>query len=483
MFGGAATNAGCDQSASPACGATWEWNGQRWIRVTPTDPEGDGNPAGRAQSAMAYDSQRGRVVLFGAGSGPELQETCEWNGKSWERRCDGRPTSDVCSSRPPERRQHAMAYDYDRRVVVLFGGRRASSGGEDCDRAQYMCGDTWEWDGSDWSPRCFEGGRCAGEPPPRIDHAMAYDPGAGMVLVYGGQDPLSSTCSGTGSNNSCLGTYGWNGTTWTRLSDSDTDPDADGDPGAREFWEWNGASWTEVRPTDPRPPGRTGHSLVYDSRLQKVLLFGGHAATLTDCGPGDIYCNDLWAWDGESWEAIPTVDLFDNGQPSPRSYHRAASDSDNSQMILFGGHSILSTGVWGYEHERTSRPGAVMRTSLALAEIPSISSIQRVNASVLAAGRSPSGSGARLGLWRLGQWSPTAEHMVEGGLSGADCVVTDPQDACWLRWSTTSPEEIADIIFSDEQLVGIGVTPRTPNGRGFGTLRLHYSEIRIRYTD
>lgn len=796
MFGGAATNAGCDLSASPACSATWEWNGQRWIRVTPSDPEGDGNPAGRSQTAMAYDSRRGRVVLFGGGQGPELQETWEWDGKSWERRCDGRPASDVCSVLPHERRQHAMAYDYERGVVVVFGGRRASSGGEDCDRAQYMCGDTWEWDGSDWTPRCFEGGRCAGEPPPRTDHAMAYDPTTGMVLVYGGQDLLSSSCSGTGSNNNCLGTYGWDGRSWTRLSDTDTDPDGDGDPGAREFfvmahdrqreltvlfggdeqtwewngstwtrgpdapstfvptlqfagaydsargevvvfggspmtltgcrpenvnfmnwclfdqtwgydgsawtlrqsgdrdgggspavrsfhglaydsarsrlvlvggntstfpdsfrqdvwafrggdwlqqtdipeirfnhitvyhpfsdtivvhgdssdadetwefdgnwtlacdgnagctspggrdsmaatyyaseshrsvaifggvnntdcsggcndlwewdnngsgvwtelcdggvgcpgpaarsnaalaydanrdvlvlfggnrfapsasdcagqefsntcwlddvWEWDGSRWTDVTPAGLRPPGRTGHSLVYDSRLRKVLLFGGQAATLTDCGPGDVYCDDLWAWDGESWETIPTVDLFGTAQPSPRSYHRAAWDSNNSQMVLFGGHSILSTGVWGYEHDGTSRPGAVMRTSLAFAEIPDVSSIERISASVLAAGRSPAGGGARLGVWSLGQWSLAAEHVAEGGLSGTDCDVTNPQDACWLRWSTSSPGEIADIIFSDEQLVGIGITPRTPNGRGFGTLRLHYGEIRVRYSD
>ena len=44
---------------------TWEWDGVSWELITPTDPEGDGNPSARDSHALTYDVSRGRVVLFG----------------------------------------------------------------------------------------------------------------------------------------------------------------------------------------------------------------------------------------------------------------------------------------------------------------------------------------------------------------------------------------------------------------------------------
>ena len=44
---------------------TWEHDGTRWVQITPTDPEGDGDPPLREGHAMAFDSVRERVVLFG----------------------------------------------------------------------------------------------------------------------------------------------------------------------------------------------------------------------------------------------------------------------------------------------------------------------------------------------------------------------------------------------------------------------------------
>src|SRR5262245_47897547 len=89
----------------------------------------------RSSSAVAYDSARERVVLFGGSAAhQELADTWEWDGSAWIHR---QP-----STSPPARFAHCMAYDSARRRVVLFGGRDANSA---------LLNDTWEWDGTDWT--------------------------------------------------------------------------------------------------------------------------------------------------------------------------------------------------------------------------------------------------------------------------------------------------------------------------------------------
>ena len=71
---------------------------------------------------MAYDSARGRVVLFGGDDGNYDDETWEWDGSVWTQRIIAGPSP---------RYFHAMAYDSGRARLVLFGGRDL--------------GDTWEY--------------------------------------------------------------------------------------------------------------------------------------------------------------------------------------------------------------------------------------------------------------------------------------------------------------------------------------------------
>ena len=79
-----------------------------WTKVTPI-------PTPRSDHAMAYDSARQRVVLFGGDLGYSgyFGETWEWDGANW---------TQVSSGGPSARSRHAMAYDSARQRVVLFGG-------------------------------------------------------------------------------------------------------------------------------------------------------------------------------------------------------------------------------------------------------------------------------------------------------------------------------------------------------------------------
>jgi hypothetical protein len=112
---------------------------------------------------MAYDSARGKVVLFGGITDTgDSDETWEWDGANW--------TQPPPIGKPSAMHLHAMAYDGVRRKVVLFG--------ENLFYSRVM---TLEWDGSNWIQRLL-----ADKPSLRYGHAMAYDSIYGKVIMFGG---------------------------------------------------------------------------------------------------------------------------------------------------------------------------------------------------------------------------------------------------------------------------------------------------------
>src|SRR5262249_11780635 len=87
---------------------TWEWDGTNW------SPGGGAHaPPARFQHALAYDSARGRTVLFGGAGVSLLQDTWEWDGTDWTQR--------ATASSPPARSRHVLAFDSARGRTVLFG--------------------------------------------------------------------------------------------------------------------------------------------------------------------------------------------------------------------------------------------------------------------------------------------------------------------------------------------------------------------------
>jgi PKD repeat protein len=135
---------------------------RNWVLRSPTN-----KPPARKHHAIAYDSNRAVVVLFGGhnDSGQWYNDTWEWDGTQW--------TQKYPASKPTARLDHAMAYDSNRGVVVLFGGRKIES--------PWINDETWEWDGANWTQRSP-----ANKPSPRERPAMAYDSNRGVVVLFGG---------------------------------------------------------------------------------------------------------------------------------------------------------------------------------------------------------------------------------------------------------------------------------------------------------
>jgi N-acetylneuraminic acid mutarotase len=126
LFGGAdADGVGLDD--------TWEWDGAIWTQVSNygADPF--------LGAAMVFKGDK--VALYGgldnflASAGPTVfGNTWEWDGKHWTKRQD---------IGPGPRWRHAMAYDSTRGRIVLFGGLRTFQAGGGL-LSDSLLGDTWE---------------------------------------------------------------------------------------------------------------------------------------------------------------------------------------------------------------------------------------------------------------------------------------------------------------------------------------------------
>lgn len=160
---------------------TWTWDGTTWTLADSTTGPG---PVGH--HAMAYDSRRQRVVMFGGAppTGPRLSDTWEWDGTQWQRI--------ATINSPGARSHHRMAYDAARGVTVLFGGGDSTST------------ETWTYDGRTWERHDVSG------PAPRWSAAMAYDARRQRVVLFGGNRnarPFGALAD----------TWQWDGTHWVEI--------------------------------------------------------------------------------------------------------------------------------------------------------------------------------------------------------------------------------------------------------------------------
>jgi len=275
-------------------GDLWSWDGEQWHCLA------DSGPPPRTFPALAYDSARRRLVLFGGnrvlfGTGEEtrtfLDDMWTWDGSAWLQ---------IETTTPSARAEAGAAYDSDRGRVVLFGGYR-NQGDE-----RIRLGDTWEWDGQQWELKSSEG------PPPRNGTAMTYDARRKRTVLFGGNGPSGET-------------WEWDGRDWKHDVSANTEGRFNstlsydekrqvvvrfggwtGKERGGDTWTYDGTEWTKV--ADEGPAARNHAVMVYDRRRGVVVLFGGH--------DGDQVFGDTWEWDGSKWlqrtELAPRMRV-DNG--------------------------------------------------------------------------------------------------------------------------------------------------------------------------
>jgi len=103
-------------------------------------------------------------------------------------------------------------------------------------------------------------------------------------------------------------------------------------------------AWTELFPNSyPNPPARYWHSAVYDETKNRMIIFGGCADA--ECL---ISLNDTWVLSNANglggtpaWtELSPTGSL-----PSPRGYHNAVYDATSNRMIVYSGEGAGNSSL------------------------------------------------------------------------------------------------------------------------------------------
>jgi hypothetical protein len=167
MFGG------CTDVNTAAFGDMWTFNGTTWTSRTGTLP-----PA-RCFAHMAFDTKAGRIVLQGGENLLNvMSDTWTWDGQSWHQETPSLPG--------PLASAAAVAYDEDRGRVVLFGGRHwlGSPGSADA----ILHNDTYEWDGTTWSRPTV-----AGPPPPRMGAGAAWDRARHRIVMFGGKNSFGES--------------------------------------------------------------------------------------------------------------------------------------------------------------------------------------------------------------------------------------------------------------------------------------------------
>lgn len=334
LFGGYLDN----QDPPTPSDETWVYDvdTKSWSRVSSS-----GAPPPRGESALAYDVESDRAILFGGQSG-NLTFNDTWafdaNEGSWTLMAP--PTS------PPPLSGHAMVYDSESDRVVLFGGSASAT-------AEVSSG-TWiyDLDANSWSKMPSDT-----SPPGRSSHAMAYDWRLDRVVLFGGA-----------SDGSALGetwSYDFNENNWTlmrpRASPSARhshamvyDSGADlvilfAGRAAGETWVYHlgSDSWVEVNPS-PVPPRRTGHAMAYDNRSAQTVLFGGFALAT------NTLSSDTWTVVVEG-RSFPNLDNYGNvlahrdtinlaGFPKPPPYGTLVNNAIwiaiHLPLTLFGGLTL-----------------------------------------------------------------------------------------------------------------------------------------------
>jgi hypothetical protein len=198
-------------------------------------------------------------------------------------------------------------------AFTLFGG--LNGGG---DAGVRPLGDTWTWNGSQWTAAPLVGGA---PNPPSARYGMTVAVAGGSPFFFGGAEGYGPGVSSVVYDNDF---WQWDGIEW-----------------APKFWPCVGA---DVPPKciPPIPTGRAYATFVTlpgrprgDAGVaDEIVMFGGvghvHADGTFD--PSDVALDDTWIWDGTSWNQQSPLH-------SPPARWGAAAAALNGGVVVLGGTS------------------------------------------------------------------------------------------------------------------------------------------------
>lgn len=314
---------------------TWAWTGVRWAQRYPAH-----RPSGRSGHVMAYDSTRGRIVMFGGrqqlglstGEVKVIGDTWVYDNDDWTEL--NPPTS------PSARHLAAMAYDPIRDRMVMYGGFSVAADGLTA-QDKY---DTWEFNGTNWTQ--------VGDEAVKVNRpTLAFDAARNQMIMLGVDAELKTVMYRLDTV-----TKAWVKMTPEKLPDCANDSSlvyqthnntlmSIGGLCSVAFvdktWEWNGTTWKEI-PTIALDRA-ISFALGYDSLRGMAVMYGGtNVSGNTPKSVTSIYRDDNWQ-----------VAVL-NTRPSPRTLFSFVSDPATQTVWLLGGLNEYSNSYvadfWGYRN-------------------------------------------------------------------------------------------------------------------------------------
>jgi hypothetical protein len=242
----------------------------RWQSVA-TTPYALENPA------IVYDPMDGYTLLSSSSRGDaSYPSTWAYVGGNWSRLFP--------AETPMETLPTSVAYD------ALDGYVIAQQGGENA---------TWAFRGGAWT------NLTAKEPGPIVGESLAYDPGSGSVVLFGGGDGTES------------------------------DP-----PARNETWQFHGGNWSRLA-TSVAPSPRVLPSLAYDAADGYLLLFGGSSGP-----PSYTPLNDTWAFANGTWTQLQPA-----ASPPACPYYFGGAmtyDAAKGEIVLVGSCNGIFQSWWTF---------------------------------------------------------------------------------------------------------------------------------------
>lgn len=285
-----------------------------WVLTNPTNSNGGTptpswmtfsllpTPGPRVGHSAVYDPTSDRMVIFGwadtvpwiLSNATGLQGTPSWSPMS----LGGPPLPS------PNRAYHTAVYDPSSNQMIVFGGYGDTT-----------LSDLWVLTNANGTGGTWRQLSPAGGPGPRLQHSAVYDPDSSRMIVFGGEDRLAPTAV---------------------FDDVWVLTNANGVRGT--------PAWIRLSPTGGPPTARRNHTAVYDSTLNRMIVFGGN-----NLSAGNL--NDVWVLNhANGTGGTPTWCQLSPGgtPPAARTGHTAVYDPVSNSMVVFAGNGSngLLNDVW-----------------------------------------------------------------------------------------------------------------------------------------
>jgi hypothetical protein len=274
-----------------------------WTQLSPSGTL----PTTRTGQTAVFDSVNNRMTVFGGiNSGTTLTDTWVLTSANG---IGGAPSwaQIATSGTAPSLAYHSAVYDSALNNMYTFGGSSTQEKLATEDHAFTLTVANGASGGQKW---------VLGGPPVRYSQSAFYDSAINDLFVFGGQHASSNI-------------------------------------NFNDYWQQSNVlgstnlQWTAVTTNGSRPSGRFGHTGLYDSTSNRMMVFGGATGFPSPC-VNDYYV--LQSSDNQNGVTPNWVAVSPTGTaPAARTLHASAYDENTNTLIIFGGYNCVSTyynDVW-----------------------------------------------------------------------------------------------------------------------------------------